>query len=58
MIFRQVVILNPDLVKIGMKEMEDMSKELQQKVSTGLEHHNALLQYFNKSSFVRLEAVW
>ncbi|XP_047352620.1 SWI/SNF-related matrix-associated actin-dependent regulator of chromatin subfamily A-like protein 1 isoform X2 [Vespa velutina] len=54
---RQVIILNPDLIKVGTKEMEDMSKELEQKVSTGLEHHNALLQYYNTSSFVRLKAV-
>ncbi|KAF7400984.1 hypothetical protein HZH66_006168 [Vespula vulgaris] len=54
---RKVIILNPALIKVGIKEMEDISKELEKKLSTGLEHHNALLQYYNKSSFVRLKAV-
>ncbi|KAL2727451.1 SWI/SNF-related matrix-associated actin-dependent regulator of chromatin subfamily A-like protein 1 [Vespula maculifrons] len=40
---RKVIILNPALIKVGIKEMEDISKELEKKLSTGLEHHNALL---------------
>ncbi|XP_011330154.2 SWI/SNF-related matrix-associated actin-dependent regulator of chromatin subfamily A-like protein 1 [Ooceraea biroi] len=53
---RQVVILDPDLIKAGTKQMEEMSQQLQKKL-TGLEGHNAMLDYYNESSFARMKAV-
>lgn len=54
--FRQVIILDPVLIKAGTKQMEKMSQQLQ--IKTGFERHNALLQYYTESSFARLKAVW
>jgi len=53
---RQVIILDPVLIKAGTKQMKEMSKQLQKKI-TGLERHNALLQYYTESSFAKLKAV-
>lgn len=55
--FRQVIILDPVLIKAGTKEMRKMSKQLEKKI-TGLERHHALLQYYTESSYARLKAVW
>ncbi|KAL0104812.1 hypothetical protein PUN28_016447 [Cardiocondyla obscurior] len=52
---RQVIILDPDLIKAG-KQMKEMSKQMQKNIS-GLEKHNALLQYYVESSFARQKAV-
>ncbi|KAK2584538.1 hypothetical protein KPH14_006907 [Odynerus spinipes] len=54
---RQMIILDPVLIKAGTKEMEEMSSKLQRKTLSGVERHNALLQYYNESSFARLKAV-
>ncbi|XP_011876001.1 PREDICTED: SWI/SNF-related matrix-associated actin-dependent regulator of chromatin subfamily A-like protein 1 [Vollenhovia emeryi] len=53
---RQVIILDPALIKAGTKQMKEMSLKMQKK-ATALERHNALLQYYNESSFARLKAV-
>lgn len=55
--FRQVIILDPVLIKAGTKEMREKSEQLQKHV-TGLDRHNALLQYYTESSTARLKAVW
>ncbi|XP_012215897.1 SWI/SNF-related matrix-associated actin-dependent regulator of chromatin subfamily A-like protein 1 [Linepithema humile] len=52
---RQVIMLDPDLIKASTKQMENISKQLQKK--TGFEKHTALLEYYNQSSFARLKAV-
>ncbi|KAL6260216.1 hypothetical protein P5V15_007751 [Pogonomyrmex californicus] len=53
---RQVIILDPLLVKAGTKEMEKMSQQMQKQI-TGLERHNALVQYYTESSYARLKAI-
>lgn len=54
---RQVVILDPLLIKVGTKEMEEIGNTLQRKTLSSVERHSALLQYYNESSFARLKAV-
>lgn len=54
---RQMIILDPLLIKAGTKEMEEMSSHLQRKALSGIERHKALLQYYNESSIARLKAV-
>ncbi|XP_014478988.1 PREDICTED: SWI/SNF-related matrix-associated actin-dependent regulator of chromatin subfamily A-like protein 1 [Dinoponera quadriceps] len=53
---RQMVILNPDLIKAGTREMRDKFEQMR-KNTTGLERHNVLLQYYTESSIARLRAV-
>lgn len=55
--FREVILLNPDLIKIG-KEMLEISKKLEKKVLNNLEKHNTLLQYYNESSIAKQKAIW
>jgi len=52
-----VVVLDPDLIKSGTKQMKEMSQQLQKNLK-GLEEHNALVQYYTESSVARLKAVW
>lgn len=52
-----MIILDPDLIKAGTKQMKTMSQQLEKKV-TALDRHHALLQYYTESSFVRLKAIW
>ncbi|KAG7196652.1 hypothetical protein KM043_015990 [Ampulex compressa] len=54
---RQVIILDPVLIKADTKEMLNMSQKLEQKSLPSIERHNTLLQYYNESSIVRLKAV-
>ncbi|XP_076232047.1 SWI/SNF-related matrix-associated actin-dependent regulator of chromatin subfamily A-like protein 1 [Calliopsis andreniformis] len=54
---REVIMLDPDLIKVGTKEMVEMSKKLERKVLTGVERHTALLQYYNESSFAKQRAI-
>ncbi|XP_016906021.1 SWI/SNF-related matrix-associated actin-dependent regulator of chromatin subfamily A-like protein 1 [Apis cerana] len=53
---REVILLNPDLIKIG-KEMLEISKKLEKKVLNNLEKHNTLLQYYNESSIAKQKAI-
>ncbi|KMQ95423.1 swi snf-related matrix-associated actin-dependent regulator [Lasius niger] len=53
---RQVIILDPVLIKTG-RRMTEMSKELQMTKITGLERHNTLLQYYTESSYARIKAI-
>lgn len=55
--FRQVIILDPVLIKAGTEQMKEKLEQMQKKV-TGLDRHNAMLQYYNESSEARLQAVW
>ncbi|XP_043501144.1 SWI/SNF-related matrix-associated actin-dependent regulator of chromatin subfamily A-like protein 1 isoform X1 [Polistes fuscatus] len=50
---RQVIILDPTMIKQDTQK----KKELDKSISRGLQDHNALLQYYNQSSFLRLRAV-
>lgn len=52
-----MIILDPDLIKAGTKQMKAMLQQLKKKV-TALDRHNALLQYYTESSFARIKAVW
>ncbi|XP_076626647.1 SWI/SNF-related matrix-associated actin-dependent regulator of chromatin subfamily A-like protein 1 [Colletes latitarsis] len=54
---REVIILDPDLIKASAKEMVEASKQLEQKVLNARERHNALLQYYNESSFAKQKAI-
>ncbi|XP_011694031.1 PREDICTED: SWI/SNF-related matrix-associated actin-dependent regulator of chromatin subfamily A-like protein 1 isoform X2 [Wasmannia auropunctata] len=53
---REVIILDPALIKSGTKQMGEMAKLLQRNIS-GTERHNAIVQYYNESSYARLKAV-
>ncbi|KAH0952756.1 hypothetical protein HN011_010895 [Eciton burchellii] len=53
---RQVIILDPDLIKASNKQLKGLATQFQKKL-TGLERHNALLQYYNESSFARMKAI-
>lgn len=55
--FREIILLNPDLIKIG-KEMLEISKKLKGKILNNLEKHNTLLQYYNESSVAKQKAIW
>lgn len=55
--FRQVIILDPVLIKAGTKQMCEMSKKMEKNMAA-LERHNTLLQYYAESSCARLKAVW
>jgi hypothetical protein len=52
-----VIILDPDLIKASNKQLKGLATQFQKKL-TGLERHNALLQYYNESSFARMKAIW
>ena len=54
---REVIILDPDLIKAGTKEMIEMSKTLERKALNGTEMHNTLLQYYNQSGSAKQKAV-
>lgn len=54
---REVIMLDPDLVKAGTKEMLEMSKQMERKVLTGLEQHTALIHYYNESSIAKQKAI-
>ncbi|XP_076674746.1 SWI/SNF-related matrix-associated actin-dependent regulator of chromatin subfamily A-like protein 1 [Andrena cerasifolii] len=54
---REVVILNPDLIKAGTEEMIEMSKTLERKALSSLERHNTLLQYYTESGLAKHKAV-
>lgn len=51
-------MLDPDLIKIGTKEMNEMSTKLERKALTGMERHTTLLHYYTESSFAKQKAVW
>ncbi|XP_032683947.1 SWI/SNF-related matrix-associated actin-dependent regulator of chromatin subfamily A-like protein 1 [Odontomachus brunneus] len=53
---RQVIILDPVLIKAGTKQMKEKLEQMQKKAA-GLDRHHALLQYYNESSDARLKAV-
>ncbi|KYN17633.1 SWI/SNF-related matrix-associated actin-dependent regulator of chromatin subfamily A-like protein 1, partial [Trachymyrmex cornetzi] len=52
---REVIILDPDLIKTG-KKMWEMSQRLQTNI-TALERHNALIQYYSQTSYAKVKAV-
>ena len=54
---REVIILDPDLIKAGTKEMVEMSETLERKSLNGVERHNTLLQYYNQSGLAKHKAV-
>ncbi|XP_076287420.1 SWI/SNF-related matrix-associated actin-dependent regulator of chromatin subfamily A-like protein 1 [Lasioglossum baleicum] len=54
---REVVILDADLIKVGTKEMQEMSKKLQSTSLSGKIRHHTLLQYYNESSFAKEKAI-
>ena len=54
---REVIILDPDLIKAGTKEMIEMSETLKRKALNGAEGHNTLLQYYNQSGSAKQKAV-
>ncbi|XP_054007521.1 SWI/SNF-related matrix-associated actin-dependent regulator of chromatin subfamily A-like protein 1 [Hylaeus anthracinus] len=54
---REVVMLDPDLIKVGSAEMVEMSQKMERKVLTGIERHTALLQYYNESGIAKQKAI-
>ncbi|XP_063984206.1 SWI/SNF-related matrix-associated actin-dependent regulator of chromatin subfamily A-like protein 1 isoform X2 [Diachasmimorpha longicaudata] len=54
---RQIVMLDPELIKEGTKEMKKMAEKLQQSTLKGFEKHTELLRYYAESSKLRLTAV-
>ncbi|XP_015108531.1 SWI/SNF-related matrix-associated actin-dependent regulator of chromatin subfamily A-like protein 1 [Diachasma alloeum] len=54
---RQVVMLDPELIKEGTKEMKKMAEKLQENTLKGFEKHAELLRYYSESSKLRLTAV-
>ncbi|XP_043480130.1 SWI/SNF-related matrix-associated actin-dependent regulator of chromatin subfamily A-like protein 1 [Leptopilina heterotoma] len=54
---RQVVVLDPQLIKAGTKEMEEMAMKLQKKTLTNSERHSALLKYYSESSVTKKKAI-
>lgn len=56
--FRQVVVLDPYLIEVGTKEMEESALKLQRKTLTSSERHSALLQYYSESSHAKRKAIW
>lgn len=56
--FRQVIILDPVLIKAGDKDVQEYSEKVSKPSLTGLEKHSLLLQYYNESSMKKVKAVW
>ncbi|CAL7946842.1 unnamed protein product [Xylocopa violacea] len=54
---REVVMLDPDLIAVGTKDMIQISKQLERKVLTGMERHTALLQYYHESGIAKQKAI-
>ncbi|XP_076654181.1 SWI/SNF-related matrix-associated actin-dependent regulator of chromatin subfamily A-like protein 1 [Halictus rubicundus] len=54
---REVVILDADLIKVGTKEMQEISKKLERTSLNGKEKHSTLLQYYNETSFAKEIAI-
>ncbi|KZC09702.1 PREDICTED: SWI/SNF-related matrix-associated actin-dependent regulator of chromatin subfamily A-like protein 1 [Dufourea novaeangliae] len=54
---REIIVLDPDLIKVGTKEMEEVSKKLEKTNLRGTERHNTLIQYYNETSFAKQKAV-
>ncbi|KOC67201.1 SWI/SNF-related matrix-associated actin-dependent regulator of chromatin subfamily A-like protein 1 [Habropoda laboriosa] len=54
---REIVILDPDLIQAGTKEMLKISKTLERNVLTGVKRHNTLIQYYNESSIAKQKAI-
>ncbi|XP_011314127.1 SWI/SNF-related matrix-associated actin-dependent regulator of chromatin subfamily A-like protein 1 [Fopius arisanus] len=54
---RQVIMLDPELIKEGTKEMKKMAESLQANTLKGFEKHSELLRYYSESSKQRLTAV-
>ncbi|XP_015181372.1 PREDICTED: SWI/SNF-related matrix-associated actin-dependent regulator of chromatin subfamily A-like protein 1 [Polistes dominula] len=50
---RQVIILDPDMIKQDIKKQKEFDKS----IPHDLKDHSALLQYYNKSSFLKLRAI-
>lgn len=55
--FRQVIILDSELIKTGTEQMKAMSTKLERNLN-GVERHQALLVYYNQSSIAKEGAVW
>ena len=54
---REVIILDPGLIKAGTKEMIEISETLERKALKGTERHNTILQYYNQSGSAKQKAV-
>ncbi|XP_066597490.1 SWI/SNF-related matrix-associated actin-dependent regulator of chromatin subfamily A-like protein 1 isoform X2 [Prorops nasuta] len=54
---RQIVLLNPDLIKAGTEKMKDCLKQLNKTSLKPLEKQRQILEYYNESSGCRLKAV-
>ncbi|XP_071856734.1 SWI/SNF-related matrix-associated actin-dependent regulator of chromatin subfamily A-like protein 1 isoform X1 [Bombus fervidus] len=54
---REVIILDPGLIKVGTKEMVEISKKLEREVLNGMEKHHTLLQYYNESGVAKQKAI-
>lgn len=54
---REVIILDPGLIKVGTKEMVEISKKLEREVLNGVERHHTLLQYYNESGVAKQKAI-
>lgn len=54
---REVIILDPGLIKVGTKEMVEISKKLEREVLNGIEKHRTLLHYYNESGVAKQKAI-
>lgn len=55
--YRQVIVLNPELIKAGTEQMKAISTKLERNLN-GMERHQALLLYYNQSSIAKEKAIW
>ena len=51
------MILDPGMIKVNTKAMEEASKHLGLKSLKGVEKHGALLEFFAQSAVAKLKAV-
>ncbi|XP_076549329.1 SWI/SNF-related matrix-associated actin-dependent regulator of chromatin subfamily A-like protein 1 [Osmia lignaria lignaria] len=54
---REVIVLDPNLIKNSTKEMKEISAKLERKTLRGVERHNTLLQYYNECSYAKQKAI-
>lgn len=54
---REVVILDPKLIKDGTKEMRRIEKSLDQGKLSGADRQSALLQYYRETAMAKLKAI-
>ncbi|XP_026672376.1 SWI/SNF-related matrix-associated actin-dependent regulator of chromatin subfamily A-like protein 1 isoform X2 [Ceratina calcarata] len=54
---REVIILDSALVSASTKEMQEMSKKMENTTLKGVARHSTLVQYYNETSTAKLKAV-